>query len=82
LEGAAAALLAFWLPSLMLHWLAREQLGFAWNYYAQLWAWGGVSACLSLRLGPAFLAIFLLILFLTWREIRTVVRDVVEAFRK
>lgn len=82
LEGAAAATLAFWLPSVMLHWLARARLGFAWNYYAQLWAWGGVSACLSLRFGPVFIVIFLLILFLTWREIRAVVRDVVGAFQK
>lgn len=82
LEGAAAASLAFWLPSLMLHWVARERLGFEWNYYAQLWAWAGVAACLSLRFGLVFLVIFLLILLLTWREIRAVANEVIRAFRK
>lgn len=82
LEGTAVASLVFWLPSLMLHWVSRERLGFVWNYYAQLWAWAGVAACLSLRFGPIFIIISLFVFLLTWREVRSVAREVIGALRK
>jgi len=82
LEGAAAASLAFWLPSLMLHWVARQRLGFVWNHYAQLWAWAGVAACLSLRFGPALMVFSLLSILFTWREIASVSGEVWKAIQK
>jgi O-antigen/teichoic acid export membrane protein len=81
-EGIGGATLAFWLPALILHYVAIKQFSFTWNRCAQLWAWAGVFACLSLRLGLG-LAVCALILFLmTWREVRRVACEVIVTFSK
>jgi O-antigen/teichoic acid export membrane protein len=82
LEGIGAATIVFWIPALMIHWVAIKQLSFAWNFYAQLWAWAGVSACLSMRFGLFFAVGFVSILLMTWREIRDVVREVIGTLFK
>lgn len=81
-EGIGAATIAFWLPALIIHWVAVKKLSFAWNRSAQLWAWAGVAACLSLRFGPVFIFGAMSILLMTWREIRDVISEVIRTFSK
>ena len=40
----------------MPRWVSWERLGFARNYYDQLWAWAGVATCFSLRFGTIFMS--------------------------
>ena len=81
-EGIGAATIAFWFPALVIHWVAIKKFSFAWNRCAQLWAWAGVAACLSLRFSPFLIVFTVIIILLTWREIRDVFREVIRAFSK
>ena len=61
----------------MPRWVSWERLGFARNYYDQLWAWAGVATCFSLRCGTIFIVISLFVFLFPWQEIRSVAREVI-----
>ena len=82
LEGIGASTIIFWLVALMAHWFAVKKLSFSWNRHAQLWSWAGVCACLSFIFGPVFIIGILIILIITWREIRNLINEIFISYLK
>jgi hypothetical protein len=66
----------------MAHWFAVKKLSFSWNRHAQLWSWAGVCACLSFIFGPVFIIGTLIILIITWRQIRNLINEIFISYLK
>ena len=80
LEGIGAATISFWLPFLIINWVAIKRLSFTWNFHSQLWAWAGVFFCLSINFGLGFNVGFIIVILLTWTKIRALINEIISVF--
>jgi teichuronic acid exporter len=81
-EGIGAATISFWIPFLIIHWIAIKRFSLSWNPYAQLWAWAGVFFLLSNYYGLILNIGFAIIILITWKKMRERISEVVQVFIK
>lgn len=76
-EGIGAATLSYWIPILIIHWIAIKRFSLSWNPYAQSWAWAGVFFLLSAYYDLSLIIGFTIIILITWNKIKERITEVI-----